>query len=63
MPKLPNCPWVVMDYSKTPNEMLCERCHKTQVMPPGAMPASIMTAMMDAFLKLHENCKEADNDG
>jgi hypothetical protein len=49
--------YIKLDYSKQPNEMVCERCKKTQVLPAGAMPFKIFLANTNAFYKLHKGCK------
>lgn len=56
--KAMSCDWVVIDYSKLPNELWCKRCNVRQKFPEGAMAIDIYVAIIGAFVKLHKNCKE-----
>lgn len=51
--------WIVLDYSKEPNEMVCEICNTRQKLPPSPMPMSIMLANLNAFERIHKRCPEA----
>ena len=49
--------WIVLKYDVNPNELLCTRCNKIQVMPEGSMPIDIYIVIVNAFAKLHKKCK------
>lgn len=53
-----NYDWIVLKYDVQPNVMICERCGDKQVMPEGSIRFSIMEALLNAFMKLHKNCKQ-----
>ena len=50
-------PWLVIDYSKKPNELVCERCGDRY---PFQTPVrfSVIEGLMAGFTKAHKNCKE-----
>lgn len=52
--------WIVVDYSKTPNELWCKRCGARQKYPEGAMPIDIFVAIGEAFINLHKHCRETN---
>lgn len=52
-------PWIVLKYDVNPNQLICERCGKLQVLPEGSMSFDMLEAMVNCFLKLHKRCKDA----
>jgi hypothetical protein len=49
--------WVVIDYSKYPNELWCKRCNARQKYPEGDMSIGVFVAIGKAFIKLHKDCR------
>jgi hypothetical protein len=62
MSKFKGYEYIVLDYSKQPNEMICQHCKQKQVLPEGPMPFRIWEANLDAFFKIHRKCKEMQID-
>lgn len=53
---------IVLDFSKAPNELVCNICLERQVLPVGQMRIDIYLAIGKAFIKIHKRCKEKANE-
>ena len=57
--------YIVIDYSKYPNELWCKHCNQRQSFPTGSMPIDMYVAFGNAFIKIHKRClnrKDKEND-
>jgi len=50
--------WIVLEFSKKPYELICNRCKQKQVMPGGSVPINIFIDIGEGFEKIHKHCKK-----
>lgn len=52
--------WIVIEFSRLPNEIWCKRCGARQKYPEGAMPVDVWLAIGKAFTNIHKYCEESE---